>query len=126
MIIIAQFGLIFLLTMLLVLHISILLQIVPYDIVWGSRLTSKKEMYRFEIISILVTTFFLAIILIQSKILSIQIPSSAMQVSLWAMTLLFLLNTVGNILSKNKTERLYFTPVTILLSIFSFILAITT
>jgi len=40
------------------------------------------------------------------------------------MTGLFLLNTFGNAFSKNKIERLLFTPVTVLLTIFSLVLAL--
>lgn len=82
-------------------------------------------MYQFEIVSILVNLFFLFIILVQSEFLSIHFPKSMMSILLWTMTVLFLLNTYGNIISKSKIEQKVFTPITIILAIFSLILALT-
>jgi hypothetical protein len=110
--------------MFLILHLSILLKIIPYTMVWGSRLKSGKQMFVFEIISILVTTLFLVIILVQAKILIINAPNIVITYGLWIMAVLFLINTIGNAFSKNKIEQRVFTPVTIILVIFSSILAL--
>jgi hypothetical protein len=121
----AQYGLIVILSLFLVLHICVLLKFIPYNIVWGGRLKSDTEMYRFEVVSILMNLFFLFIILVQSRFLVIDFPKVVMTVILWVMTILFLFNTFGNIKSKNKIEQKLFTPITIILTIFSFILALT-
>jgi len=125
MIAFSQYGLIVILSFFLVLHICILTKIIPYKNVWGGRLNSDKEMYQFEIVSILVNLFLLFIILVQSEFLSIHFPKSMMSILLWTMTVLFLLNTYGNIISKSKIEQKVFTPITIILAIFSLILALT-
>lgn len=125
MIAFSQYGLIVILSFFLVLHICILTKIIPYKNVWGGRLNSDKEMYQFEIVSILVNLFFLFIILVQSEFLSIHFPKSMMSILLWTMTVLFLLNTYGNIISKSKIELKVFAPITIILAIFSLILALT-
>lgn len=119
----AQYGLLVVLSLFLVLHICVLLKFIPYNIIWGGRLKSDTEMYRFEAISILINLFFLFIILVQSEFVAIAFPKIIMTVLLWVMTILFLFNTFGNIMSKNKIEQRLFTPVTIILTIFSFILA---
>jgi hypothetical protein len=119
----AQYGLVVILSLFLVLHICVLLKFIPYNIVWGGRLKSDTEMYRFEVVSILMNLFFLFIILVQSRFLVIDFPKIIMNVILWVMTILFLFNTFGNIKSKNKIEQKLFTPITIILTIFSFILA---
>lgn len=121
----AQNGLIIILSILLVLHFLILLKIIPYNIVWGGRLKSDAEMYRFEIVSILINLFFLFIILVQSSILTIDFPKKTMTIILWFITALFVLNTFGNVRSNNKIEQKLFTPITIILTIFSLILALT-
>jgi hypothetical protein len=64
------------------------------------------------------------IVLVDANLLSIDIPKKIITYAFWLMTGLFLLNTLGNILSKNKLERNLFTPVTILLAIFSLIIAL--
>lgn len=121
---IAQCGLLFLLSLFLVLHIAILLKLIPYNLVWGGRLKSDKEMYRFEIFSILINALFVIIILAQGTFLMIDIPRKIITYALWLMTGLFLLNTLGNVASKNKLEQRLFAPITILLTIFSLILAL--
>jgi hypothetical protein len=124
MINIAQMGLLILLSMFLVLHFIILLKLIPYNLVWGGRLKSDKEMYRFEIFSILINSLFVIVILVQGSFLAIDMPKKIINYALWTMTGLFLLNTLGNVTSKNKLEQRFFTPITILLAIFSLILAL--
>jgi hypothetical protein len=124
MINIAQSGLLILLSLFLVLHFIILLKLIPYHLVWGGRLKSDKEMYRFEIFSIVISSLFVLVVLVQAHFLTIDIPKKIITYALWLMAGLFLLNTFGNITSKNKLEQRLFTPITILLAIFSLILAL--
>ena len=105
------------------LHFIILAKIIPYNLVWGGQLESFKEMHRFEILSIIINSLFVIVILIQANLLATEIPKKIINYALWLMTGLFLLNTVGNSISKNKLEQRVFTPITILLTIFSLILA---
>ena len=124
MISIAQYGLLSLLSLFLLLHFSILIKIIPYNLVWGGRLKSEKEMVRFEIFSILINSLFVIVTLTQMNLLTIDMPKNVITYSLWLMTGLFLLNILGNVTSKNKLEKRLFTPVTILLAIFSLTLAL--
>ena len=124
MISVAQLGLLILLSLFLVLHFMILIKIIPYNLVWGGRLKSEKEMVRFEIFSILINSLFVIVTLTQMSLLTIDMPKNVITYSLWLMTGLFLLNTLGNVTSKNKLEKSFFTPVTILLAIFSLIIAL--
>lgn len=120
----AQFRLLILLSLLLLLHFIILLKIIPYNLIWGGRLKSNNEMYRFEFFSVLINSLFIIVILTQADFIKINIPNKIITYVLWFMTGLFLLNTPGNAVSKNKIERLLFTPITILLAIFSLILVL--
>ena len=124
MLCIAQFGMLILLSLFLILNFLIILKIIPYHLVWGGRLKSDKEMYRFETISILINAIFLFVILTQANFVQIEIPKKIITYALWIMAGLFCLNTIGNALSKNKIEQRLFTPITILLTIFSLILAL--
>lgn len=121
----AQYGLIIILSVFLVFHFLIVLKIIPYSIVWGGRLKSDKEMYRLQTVSISINIFFLLIIFVQSNFLAIDFPHKIMTIILWIMTALFLFNTFGNAISKNRIEQKLFTPITILLTLFSLILALT-
>lgn len=121
----AQYGLLVILNLLLVLHICILLKIIPYRIIWGGRLKTDTEMYRFEAVSILINLIFLFVILVQSQVLTIDIPKQVMTFLFWTMTTLFLFNTLGNVISKNALEQRLFAPITIILTMLSLILALT-
>jgi hypothetical protein len=121
----AQFGLLILLSLFLLLHFIILLKIIPYNLIWGGRLKSDTEMYRFEIFSILINALFIIVILVQAGFWMSNIPNKVITFALWLMAGLFFLNTLGNAISKNKIERFVFTPITILLAIFSLVLALT-
>lgn len=122
---IAQYGLLTILSVLLVFHLLILTKVIPYKLVWGGRLKSDKDMYRFEVVSIITNSFLLLILLVYSGNIAFNIPKTIMTILLWTMSILFALNTVGNITSKHKMEQRLFSPITILLTIFSLILALT-
>ncbi|TGL98023.1 hypothetical protein EHQ76_13400 [Leptospira barantonii] len=104
-------------------HLLVLTQIIPYTIVWGGRLTSLEEMYIFEILSIILNSFFIWIGLIRTGNVKAIIPQKTITVILWIMAVLFSLNTIGNIVSQNDLERIIFTPVTTILAILCAFLA---
>jgi len=120
----AQFGLISILSVLLIFHLLVLSKMIPYTFIWGGRLKSDKEMYRFELSSILINSFFLFIILVQANILAIFLPKMILTAIFWVMTALFAFNTLGNIASKSKLEQRIFAPITIILTVLSLILAL--
>ncbi|PCJ37857.1 MAG: hypothetical protein COA99_12390 [Moraxellaceae bacterium] len=120
----AQNGLLIILSLLLIVHICVLLKFVPYKNIWGGRLKSDSEMYRFEVVSIIANLFFLFIILVQSDFLTINFPRKMMTFILCSMAVLFAFNTFGNIVSKNKVEQRLFTPITIILTIFTLMIAL--
>ncbi|WP_458333610.1 hypothetical protein [Peijinzhouia sedimentorum] len=104
-------------------HFLVLLGIVPYQIVWGGRLQNQSEMINFELVSILLNFLMLAIVAIQAKIVKLKVHPIVVKIALWLMVFIFVMNTIGNIISLNDMERYIFTPLTLLLAIFSFILA---
>ncbi len=104
-------------------HFLVLLSIVPYQIVWGGRLQNQSEMINFELVSILLNFLMLAIVAIQAKIVKLKVHPIVVKIALWLMVFIFVMNTIGNIISLNDMERYIFTPLTLLLAIFSFILA---
>jgi hypothetical protein len=120
----ANKGMLFLFSIIMIFHFLILVGIIPYTIVWGGRLNSDIEMYRFEAVSLLLNAFFLLTVLLKMNFIKITIPIKIFNGLFWAMSLLFFLNTVGNLLSKNELELLIFTPITALLCVFSIIVAL--
>lgn len=124
MIELAQIGLICIYSLTIVFHLLVLLKVIPYKIVWGSRLKTDSDMYKLETVSVILNIFFLIVILSISNYIPFTFNESVLTVLLWIMAALFLFNTVVNMLSKNRLEKLIFTPVTIILTILTVILII--
>ncbi len=118
-----KFAVNFLLTILcsvMVFHFLVLIQIIPYQIVWAGRLNSIAEMQRFETISILINCFIILIITIKGNYLNFKFSSKIINSLLWLFVILFSLNTIGNLMAKSNFEKLVFTPLTFILAILCF------
>jgi hypothetical protein len=98
-------------------HVLILCGVIPYDIVWGGRLTSPAQMQRLEVVSLLLNLLMLAVVSVRAGFMGKGMPPRVTTVALWAMCGLFALNTVGNLLSQNELEQIIFTPLTAVLSL---------
>ena len=122
----ASRGLMILFSLIIVFHLLVLVQVIPFQMVWGGRLNSVSEMYTFETVSIALNLLMLAVVSVRSGVMSLAVNPRVIQFLLWAMAALFILNTVGNLLSINETEKLIFTPITLVLSIFCIRLALVT
>lgn len=102
----------------LLFHLSVLAGLVPYSIVWGGRLETESQMYRFEFVSILINLAVMAVVAIKGGYMKPWLPAKVVTLLLWILAALFLLNTVGNLLAQSMLETLLFTPVTLIGSIF--------
>lgn len=111
-------------SLILVFHLLVLSGIVPYDIAWGGRLKNKEEMLVFESVSILLNTLMMSVVAVRIKFLKISISQKLITGILWGMTVLFAVNTVGNLFAVSSWETIIFTPITAILSILSLRLAI--
>ena len=113
----AIYILISMFSLILVFHFLVVLGVIPYSIVWGGRLENTTQMYWFEANSILMTILFLFTVLLKAKLLKFNISEKLVNGVLWFMFVLFVLNTVGNLFSKNSLEKMIMTPQTILLAV---------
>jgi hypothetical protein len=116
-------GLLVLLSLVVGFHLLVLTGVIPYQIVWGGRLNTQEQMLRFEVVSVLLNLLMLAVVGVKAGVLKWAIPPVIIKVGLWVMGGLFLANTVGNLFSTNEFEKLAFTPLTLLLALFSLRLA---
>lgn len=108
----------------IVFHLLVLVQILPYQIVWGGRLQNVTQMRQFEAVSIVINVLMIAVTAIKGNYLKLNIPGKALNVVIWILVVLFTLNTIGNLLAKTSTETLIFTPITFILAILSFRIAL--
>jgi hypothetical protein len=106
-------------TLILLLLISlfnacVMLQLVPYTIVWGGRLKSYDEMLRFETISIIINLFSGLMVLVKGDFV---LPKwkSLINPIIWILPVLNFLGILGNAVSKSDTERMLFLPFAIIM-----------
>lgn len=112
------------LSLVLIYHILILTELIPYKIAWGGRLETKSQMYSFETVSIVINLLIMLVILIKGAYLKTNIPVGIINIFLWILTALFTLNTIGNLFSNNFLEMIIFTPLTFISAILCYRMAI--
>jgi len=117
-------GLLTILSLVVVFHVLVLTGVIPFQMVWGGRLTNTSEMVVFEAISIFLNVLMLFAVALHAGLLKLIVNRRITTVVLWLMVVLFFLNTVGNMFSTNQTEKIIFTPLTFMLGLLSLRLAI--
>ncbi len=103
----------------LIYHLLILTEIIPFTAVWGGRLRTRDEMFRFESISLLINSCFILILYIKIRRLRNGQSSTWINGILWLFVAVFALNTLGNLVSFSSLETIVFTPLTTLLALFT-------
>jgi len=89
----------------LIFHLLIIMQIIPYEITWGGRLKSEQEMYVFESISIIINLLLGFVLLMQGDYIKRYFKQIVINIILWFFLVLFILNTIGNMLAKTYFEK---------------------
>jgi hypothetical protein len=106
-----------LLSMVLLFHVLIFLQIIPYRIVWAGKLNSVKEMRVFETISILINVFIVLVLLVKANYIKNNISKKLVNGIIWIFVMIFIANTIGNLFATTNFELYVFTPLTFILSL---------
>ncbi|MCT8333808.1 hypothetical protein NUH30_09000 [Leptospira sp. 85282-16] len=117
---IASKILIILFSMTMIFHIFALLEVIPFQYLWGGRLSSLKEMYVMESVSLLVNAFFLCVSCLYIKYLNQSLVPLWIRIVFGFVGIIFLLNTVGNLVAATDLETLLATPITAILSVICF------
>ena len=73
------------------------MKIIPYEITWGGKLKTDNEIYVFEIISILINSFFIFMLLHKGDYIKSFFSKKSVSIILWIFFVIFVLNTVGNL-----------------------------
>lgn len=101
-----------LLSIIMIFHLSVITQLIPYTIVWAGKLKTVEEMRRFESVSILLNCFFMTVLLLKGNYIKSKIPVKLLNIVLWIFVAIFALNTIGNLFAKTDFELYVFTPLT--------------
>lgn len=89
----------------LIFHLLIMIGVIPYELTWGGRLESTKEMLVFETISIVINLFFLHTLLQKGSYIRTTYNKKIIRIILWVFFILFILNTAGNIQAVTTFEK---------------------
>ena len=106
-------------------HILVLLGVIPADIVWGGMVQGvPSNLVTLETVALLLTLLFILIIAAKTGYVQAGRLSSAVNIGVWLIFAYLLLNTLGNLASGVSFEKLIFAPITILLALCAFRLAL--
>lgn len=117
-------ALLVIIALVIVFHGLVMTGSVPFEIVWGGRLKNISQMILFESVSLVLNLIMFVAVAIHSGVFKTKLRRKITTPVLWLMTILFLLNTLGNLFSSNPLEKIIFTPLTVALCLLSFRLAI--
>ncbi|MCH6235178.1 hypothetical protein [Cognataquiflexum rubidum] len=123
---IAANGILLITSATLVFHFLILFGIIPFENTWGGRLENREQMVVFESISISVTLLVMGAVGISAGYLNWKVKPIFLKVFFYILMVVFGLNTLGNIFANNDFEKFFATPLTLILAIFCWRLAIST
>ena len=113
------------LILLSIFHIMVLTGIVPSNIIWGGRSSnSASNIIALELIALLTTLIFILIVALKAGYLKIGKLKKVATIGIWIMGVFFLLNMVGNFNSSSSVEKLVFGPLTIIMALLAFRLAL--
>ena len=101
-------------SLMFIFHILVLTGTIPYSTVWGNRLSSRSQMYRFETVSILINILILWVVATRGGYLRAVLSRGTNHIVLWVLAGYFALNAVGNLASTSQFEQLVFGPLAIL------------
>ncbi len=88
-------------------HLLIMIEVIPYEIAWGGRLQTDEQMYVFETISILINFFLLFILLMKGRYIKSWLKEKTLNIILGIFLILFIINTVGNLFAQTNFEKLF-------------------
>lgn len=111
-----------------VFHLAIIIGITafdyaPIDYLWGGKMETASQLLTFEVMSLATSVVALIFTMIRAGFIGAPRLLRLTQFIMWMLFVLFLLNTLGNILAETVFEKT-FAIITALLSLFSLRLAL--
>jgi hypothetical protein len=87
------------------LHLLLIADLIPAEIAWGGHLERNGNFYFAEVVALLLNALLVSLLLMKGKYLKQIISEKTMHILLWAYTILFVINTLGNILATTWLEK---------------------
>ncbi len=109
----------------IVFHLLVITECIPYSVIWGGKLNSVTEMRQFETVSILINVLMILVFLLRAGYIKNKIPLNVFRIVIGFFALLFSLNTIGNLLAETRIELYVFTPLTLIAAYLCFCIVLT-
>lgn len=116
--------LIILLSLLVIFHALVLMDIFPYDQTWGGSIQDKSQVILYEGFATALNIIFILIVSIKLDYLKIHGLKKMASIGIWVMCAFFTLSLIGNIMAEGQLERTIFIPLSIILLLLSFKIAL--
>lgn len=118
-ILLAALGLLF------IFHVLVLFGVLPAYIVWGGQVgDAQANLVPLETVALLVTLLFMFIVAVKTGHIRVNQFAGSINTGVWLLFIFMILNTLGNLVSAISLENLVFAPITLLLALCAFRLAI--
>ena len=109
--------------LIIILHIFILLGLLPYGMFWRDQIIDDGSIMKYEIAAIIVSLLFIGSILIKVEYLKQPKFKEISNLNLWIMLMYLIISTIGNFTMGFSLEILFYVPITLTLSVFTYRLA---
>jgi hypothetical protein len=107
------FGCLFFLNSIIVFyHICVLMQYIPYTLIYGGKIQSLEEMYIHEVFSLLVNILILSIIYVKKKFIIENKKNSLLNLMVYGLCVIFMFVSIYNLIAINLVEILIAVPYT--------------
>lgn len=87
-------------------HLFIILQIIPFNIVWGGKIRSIETILIFEGIAFLIMSFLGVVLAMKNRIVKPFFKDKTIKRILLIFAVFFILNTIGNLLAETNIEKI--------------------
>ena len=115
----AGITLIILMLLLLAMHVLIIFDVLPYDMVWGGQIDARSSVVRYEAAALIIMLLFLAMVTLRLGYIRANRLKKAAVVGTWIVFAYFVFNSVTNFASGVSTENLVFGPLSIAMALLS-------
>lgn len=88
-----------------VLHLLVLFQLVPYNIVWGGKIESINTIYVLEGVAFVILLFLGVVLLMKNRIIKPVFIDKTIKRILLIFAVFFIINTVGNLIAETMIEK---------------------
>jgi len=103
--------------LMLLMHVLVLLQVMPSNLIWGGQVAADgSNLLQLEVVAITLTLFFTGLAAAKINQIKSGISNRWINIGVWVVFAYLVLNTLGNFASGVSLETLVFGPLTILMA----------